>query len=67
MSSFLANTYANGTITLVLHHYWIIERFCMAHIYENNGRYTVSVGGIVIGYNLSRAEALKRLEDYDFD
>jgi len=39
----------------------------MAHIYENNGRYTVSVGGIVIGYNLSRAEALKRLEDYDFD
>jgi hypothetical protein len=39
----------------------------MAHIYENQGKYTVVVDGIVIGHNLSRKEALRKVEDYDFD
>jgi hypothetical protein len=39
----------------------------MAHIYENQGKYTVVVGGIVIGHNLSRKAALRKVEDYDFD
>lgn len=39
----------------------------MTNIYENNGKYTVAINGIVIGHNLTRAEALKRVEDYDFE
>lgn len=39
----------------------------MAQIFRNSGGYTVSVGGVVIAHNVSRTEALKRLEEYDFD
>jgi hypothetical protein len=39
----------------------------MANIYLKNGKYTVVVGGIVIGHNLTQAQALRRLEEYDFE
>ena len=39
----------------------------MSNIYLKNGKYTVVVDGIVIGRNLTQAQALQRLEDYDFE
>lgn len=39
----------------------------MARIYENNGKFTVVIDGFVVGHNLTRKEAKKRVEDYDFD
>lgn len=39
----------------------------MAQLIYNYGKFTVVVDGLVIGHNLSRKDALKLLEDYDFD
>lgn len=39
----------------------------MVHIYNNSGKYTVVVSGIVIGHNLTKKEALAKAEEYDLD
>jgi hypothetical protein len=38
----------------------------MVHIYNKSGSYTVVVGGIVIAHNVTKQEALKKAEEYDF-
>lgn len=37
----------------------------MINLYEQNGRWMVTVDGLVIGQNLSRAEASKLAQSYD--
>ena len=39
----------------------------MVHIYNKGGKYTVVVSGIVIGHNLTKAEAMRRVEAYDLE
>tara|TARA_R110000796_G_scaffold1758_2_gene7199 strand:- start:641 stop:760 length:120 start_codon:yes stop_codon:yes gene_type:complete len=39
----------------------------MANIYQRDGKYIVTVDGIVIGYGLTRSEAIQRVEEYDFE
>ena len=41
-------------------------RFHMGHIYNKSGSYTVVGGGIVIAHNVTKQEALKKVEEYDF-
>ena len=68
MSSFLANTYATGTVTCAL---ITITRKSkgqrMTQIFKTQGKYTVVVDGLVIGHNLTRKEAMRKVEDYDRD
>lgn len=39
----------------------------MVHIYNNSGKYTVVVSGIVVGHNLTKEQAMRKVEEYDFD
>ena len=39
----------------------------MTQIFKTQGKYTVVVDGLVIGHNLTRKEAMQKVEAYDFD
>ena len=39
----------------------------MTQIFKTEGKYTVVVDGLVIGHNLTRKEAMQKVEAYDFD